>query len=385
MTVALTERDIRRTRRKTLLRGIVLLLVSIALAAVLAVAAGLLFSRGTESWPGKVRLAALSIGVLVFVAIYTTLLARLIKRRWGETLGRVVTYLILFTHFFAVVLPMVWTIETSVKPTSEIYESPFDLPKAFTQRDAGSIQRMKENYRKAWVESQFSVFFLNSVKVVSITMVASLAIACMAAYVLARFPFPGNRFLFIFFLCGMIIPGQLVIIPLFFEFTTLSEWLTTLFSPILAEGTIISLHDTHTGLILIYVTASLPFSIFILTNFFRTLPGELYEAGMVDGASEVQAFWHVMMPLAKPGIITVAIFNFIGIWNEYLVALIFINTEAKKTLPLGLASVSIQANYRADFGLLFAGLVIAMVPTLIVYLVLQERITKGITMGALKG
>ena len=147
----------------------------------------------------------------------------------------------------------------------------------------------------------------------------------------------------------------------------------------------VSLHDSHFGLIVIYVAASLPFTVFTLTAFFRTLPNEVREASQMDGASEYRTFFRVMMPLAKPGLVTVAIFNFLGLWNEYLFGLVFLNSDALKTLPLGLASISLQAQYKSDFGLMFAGLVIAMLPTLIVYLILQEKLTKGITVGAIKG
>jgi ABC-type glycerol-3-phosphate transport system permease component len=105
----------------------------------------------------------------------------------------------------------------------------------------------------------------------------------------------------------------------------------------------------------------------------------------MDGCGEYRVFWHIMLPLARPGLVTAAIFNFLGIWNEYLFALVFVNTHEKKTLPLGLASVSIQAQYKTDFGLMFAGLVIVMVPTLVVYGLLQRQLTRGITVGALKG
>jgi len=154
----------------------------------------------------------------------------------------------------------------------------------------------------------------------------------------------------------------------------------------LGLGTLtVSLHDSHAGLILIYAAASLPFTVFVLTAFFRTLPNELREAALMDGASEYRVFSTVMMPLARPGLVTVAIFNFLGLWNEYLLGLVFLQSDGLKTLPLGLASISMQAQYKSDFGILFAGLVITMVPTLLVYIFLQERITKGITLGALKG
>ena len=117
----------------------------------------------------------------------------------------------------------------------------------------------------------------------------------------------------------------------------------------------------------------------------RTLPAELREAALIDGASEQRTFWQVMLPLARPGLVTVAIFNFLGLWNEYLFGLVFLNGDNVKTLPLGLASIGLQAQYKSDWGLLFAGVVIAVVPTLIVYLILQEKLTKGITVGAVKG
>jgi ABC-type glycerol-3-phosphate transport system permease component len=150
-------------------------------------------------------------------------------------------------------------------------------------------------------------------------------------------------------------------------------------------GLEVSLHDSLSGLVIIYIALSLPFTVLVLHGFFRSLPEALREAGIMDGCGEFRVFWHVMLPLGKPGIVTAAIFNFLGLWNEYLFALVFVNSAAKKTLPLGLASVSITAQYKTDFGLMFAGLVIVMLPTLIVYSILQRHLTRGITVGALKG
>jgi ABC-type glycerol-3-phosphate transport system permease component len=182
---------------------------------------------------------------------------------------------------------------------------------------------------------------------------------------------------------------QLILIPLFFQFSDMGEAMTEFFAPLaraLGLGKLtISLHDSHFGLILIYVAASLPFTVFTLTAFFRTLPNELREASLMDGASEYRTFFQVMLPVGKAGLVTVAIFNFLGLWNEYLFGLVFLSDDRLKTLPLGLASISMQAQYKSDFGLLFAGLVIAMLPTLITYIFLQEQLTKGITAGAVKG
>jgi len=232
------------------------------------------------------------------------------------------------------------------------------------------------------VKSHFSLFFVNSVLVVSVSLVGILSLSAMAAYAIARFPFRGSRALYLFFISGMMVPAQLVLVPLFFQFSYMSRFFSGLLRPF---GYEVQLHDSLTGLILIYIALSLPFTILILTGFFKSLPGELREAAIIDGCSEAGVFRHVMLPLARPGLVTAAIFNFIGLWNEYLFALVFVNSPEKKTLPLGLASVSIQAQYRTDFGLMFAGLVIVIVPTLIVYILLQRQLTSGITMGALKG
>lgn len=303
--------------------------------------------------------------------------------------GSGLKYTILVLYLLAVVFPMVWVLYTSAKSTQEIYQNPFGLPAAVTAPSAKTLETPIENFEKAWVGSHFSSYFVNSVKLVSISLVLILLLGAMAAYVLARFEFRGKGLVYYLFLSGLLIPMQLILIPLFFQFSDMGEALTRLLGPIterLGLGYLtVSLHNSHPGLILIYVAASLPFTVFVLTSFFRTLPGELREAAMIDGASEYRIFFSVMMPLGKPGLVTVAIFNFLGLWNEYLFGLVFLNSDHLKTLPLGLASISMQAQYKSDFGLLFAGLVIAMVPTLLVYMFLQERLTKGITVGALKG
>ncbi len=243
-------------------------------------------------------------------------------------------------------------------------------------------KEVKANYAKAWVESRFSSFFTNSIIVTGTSLAGILAVGAMASYVLARFTFAGSRALFLFFISGMMIPAQLVLVPLFFQFTWMSQAGTRLLQPF---GLELQMHDSLSGLIVIYIALSLPFTILVLTGFFKTLPGELREAGIMDGCGEYRVFWHIMLPLARPGIITAAIFNFIGLWNEYLFALVFVNAADKKTLPLGLASVSMQSQYKTDFGLLFAALVITIAPTLLVYMLLQRRLTRGITVGALKG
>jgi ABC-type glycerol-3-phosphate transport system permease component len=284
---------------------------------------------------------------------------------------------------------MLWVFANSLRSSKEIFENPFGAPWVLTGSpyaeepgEPDPWDSAKANFANAWVTSHFGTFFLNSVLVTAVSLVGILAVSSMAAYALARLPFRGNRVLFLYFISGMMIPAQLILLPLFFQFTRMSSGLSILTRPF---GVEVQLHDSLSGLIGIYIAFSLPFTILLLTGFFKSLPGALREAGIIDGCSEFAVFRHIMLPLARPGLITAAIFNFLGLWNEYLFALVFVNSTENKTLPLGLASVSIQAQYKTDFGLLFAGLVIVIVPTLLVYIVLQRQLTSGITMGALKG
>lgn len=305
------------------------------------------------------------------------------------TFIKLASYSILLVWLAIVVFPILWVFSNSVRSSQEIYENSFGVPWLVTGSPyadrpevATPAEAAVNNFRNAWTGSHFSTFFLNSVLVTTVSLVGILAFGTMAAYALARFDFRFNRPLYLFFISGMMIPAQLVLLPLFFQFSSISRGLTALTEPF---GFEVQLHNSLTGLITIYIALSLPFTILILTGFFKTLPNALRESAIIDGASEWTVFRRIMLPLARPGIVTAAIFNFIGIWNEYLFALVFVNSPEKKTLPLGLASVSIQAQYKTDFGLMFAGLVIVMVPTLVVYLLLQRQLTKGITVGALKG
>ena len=304
-------------------------------------------------------------------------------------LGKATLYAILSVWLIAVVFPLLWVFLNSVRSSQEIFENPFGIPwliagspHANTPDVPSPWTAAKQNFVAAWVKSNFSSFFYNSVIVTGVSLIGILAISAMAAYVIARFQFRGNKAVFLYFISGMMIPAQLVLVPLFFQFTEMSRFLTRLLSPFSLD---VQLHDSLSGLIILYIALSLPFTILVLTGFFKSLPGALREAGIIDGCSEFGVFRHIMLPLSKPGLVTAAIFNFLGIWNEYLFALVFVNASAKKTLPLGLASVSIQAQYKTDFGLMFAGLVIVMIPTLIVYVLLQRQLTQGITLGALKG
>ncbi|MGY8825840.1 MAG: carbohydrate ABC transporter permease [Candidatus Latescibacterota bacterium] len=271
-------------------------------------------------------------------------------------------YLALCTYLFIVVYPMLWLLYTSLKTDREIFLDPFSLPAL------DDLQWI--NFTNAWTKGFFGDYFFNSVLLTVSTVCVSMVFASMAAYALARFNFPGVRSLFFYFLAGLMVPLQLAIVPLFFQMRDLG------------------LLNSHIGMLTVYVAFGMPFAIFILTGFFKSLPSSLHESALIDGAGELRAFWSIMLPLSRPGLITVGIFSFLSTWNEFFMAFMFLSGEGSqhlRTLPLGLANITIVSQYRSDWGMAFAGLVLIMAPTLLVYSFLQQYLTKGITVGALKG
>lgn len=263
----------------------------------------------------------------------------------------------LLLYSVIVVYPMLWLVFASLKSSREIFSAPWSLP----------VSPQFENYRKAWVEAGIGTYFMNSVLVTAVSMFFILLIGSMAAYALARFVFPGRAVIHSTFMSGMMFPVFLGIVPLFLLLGNLG------------------MLDNYFGLITIYVAYSLSFTIFVLTGFFKTLPHELAEAGLIDGCSHFAVFRRIMLPLAKPGLVAAGIFNFFGIWNEYPLALVIISSDELRTLPLGIANLLMVQHYETNWGALFAGLVIVMAPTLLIYLLFQRQITEGLTAGALKG
>lgn len=282
-------------------------------------------------------------------------------RGGGFKVSRLLVGGALASYLAWVVFPLVWVVYSSFKDDTAILRHPLALP-AWADMDGAT-------YARAWSGARLGEYFLNSAFVTSVSVALILVLGAMAAYALARFHHPLGKAAHTAFLAGLMIPAQLAMVPLFFELRALG------------------LLDSRWGLILVYTANGLPFAVFILAGFFRGLPRTLHEAAVVDGCTEAQAFWRVMLPLARPGLVTVAIFQFIGIWKEYFFAFMLVGgggAEAK-TLPLGLANLAITAQYRSDYGMLFAGIVIVTLPILAIYLFLQGHLVRGITAGALKG
>jgi N-acetylglucosamine transport system permease protein len=193
-----------------------------------------------------------------------------------------------------------------------------------------------------------------------------MLLGAMWAYVLARFRFFGNRAIYTLMLAGLTFPVFLAIVPLFFVLRS------------------VGLLGTLPGLILTYVAFALPFTVFFLHSFFKTLPDEIYEAAQIDGASEWRTFFQVMLPMARPGMATVAIFNFLGLWNQFLLPVALNPDQANYVLTQGMASFASQAGYSVDFGALMAAVVITVTPVLVVYIVFQRQLQGSVSQGTLK-
>ncbi|RZU34926.1 N-acetylglucosamine transport system permease protein [Streptomyces sp. BK022] len=255
-----------------------------------------------------------------------------------------------------VVLPLLWAVMTSFKDDSSIFGSPWALPDKLHFA----------NWSRAWSQAHMGDYFLNTVLVVGGSLIGTLVLGSMAAYVLARFDFPGNRFIYYLFVSGMSFPIMLALVPLFYVVNNM--------------GMLNTLH----GLIVVYIAYSLPFTVFFLTAFFRTLPTSVAEAAFVDGASHARTFFQIMLPMARPGLISVGIFNFLGQWNQYMLPTVLNTDPDKKVLTQGLVQLAVSQGYKGDWSGLFAGLVMAMLPVLAAYIVFQRQVVAGLTAGALK-
>ncbi|TXS06885.1 carbohydrate ABC transporter permease [Streptomyces sp. NBC_01201] len=255
------------------------------------------------------------------------------------------------------VLTGVWLLLSSLKNADEIFSTPWQLPHA----------AQWGNYARAWTTGLFGQAAFNTVVVVGGTAVVTLILAAPAAYALSRITTRFNGGFTLFFALGLGIPAQVVMLPLFVVMNKLF------------------LVDSLFGLVVVYVATSLPFAVFFLTGFMSTLPVELEEAAALDGASPFRTFWQVMLPLARGGMVTVLILNIIQHWGETVFALIFIQNTQNQTLSLALLGFLQQMQFNgADWGGLFAGVTIVVLPVLACYIWLGRRIIEGMTLGSVK-
>ena len=265
------------------------------------------------------------------------------------------TYIVLSVWSVIVLFP-IWTLVVNFfKPQKQIFKDPFGLPDTFTL----------DGYRAAWNNGRFDLYFVNTLIVTAIALGLILFIGSMAAYALAKWKSPVSNFLYIFFIAGLMIPIRLGTLDLVRLIKALN------------------LQDTYWSLIPVYVAMGMPIATFVLTAFIKELPGEMFEAAKIDGASEWQIYSRIVLPLMRPALATVAIFNMIKIWNDFWFPLVFIRAEESRTVALGVSLLFGQ--YRTDWTRALAVLSLAAIPMLILYMLLAREFIKGLTAGAVKG
>ena len=256
---------------------------------------------------------------------------------------------------FVVVAPFYYVVTSSIKAPQEIISRvPTLIPQSFTW----------QHYAKLFRSSAFPTYLLNSVIVATISMLICVILSTLAAYGLYRLRLPGNQMLFRIILVTYAFPGVLLLIPLY--------------GMLSAMGLI----DSRLALVIVNVTFTAPFAVWMLQAFFTTIPLELEEAAALDGASRLVALVRVVLPLAAPGVASVAIFAFITSWTEYMFASVLIISDANRTVPVGLAGIIGQ--YQVDWGLLLAGATVTMVPVLILFSLVGRNFVEGLTAGAVK-
>jgi raffinose/stachyose/melibiose transport system permease protein len=274
--------------------------------------------------------------------------------RTGEFLRNGGIQAVLLINAFIMIYPLFVMVISSFKTNAEIFTSPFAMPESFSLANA----------EKVWTDTNFVRYLANSIGVTAASIILIVVVSTMAAYAIARYEFRGSTLILMFFLSGMTVPLKLAIIPLFIQLDTLH------------------LLDTYAGLVLVYVAMGIPSAVFIMTGFLRSLPRELEEAPRVDGASEWTVMMQIMLPLARPAMVIVAIQNAVPIWNDFFFPLILITSDNLKTLPQGLTVF--MGEFTTNWGVLFTGLSLAALPITLVYIALSRQFIAGITQGAVK-
>jgi raffinose/stachyose/melibiose transport system permease protein len=265
-------------------------------------------------------------------------------------------YVTLSTLAIIVIYPFITLILGSLKSEGEFFANPVGFPKSLEWH----------NYADAWQQAHIAQFTINSAIVAAGTVILTLFCAGTASFALSRFAFPGNRIIYLSFVILLTLPVQVYIIPLYV---------------IVVKA---KLADNLLGLILCYTTGSLPLSVFLFKTYFDAIPGELMDSARLDGCSDWLTFTRVVLPLSRPIVATVSIFTFVQAWNEFFLALIFIHSPDRQTLPLGLQAFFVN-QFQTQFPELFATLTISIAPIVIVYLLLQRQFIAGLTAGAVKG
>ncbi|MBU9728403.1 carbohydrate ABC transporter permease [Lachnospiraceae bacterium ASD4241] len=268
---------------------------------------------------------------------------------------RVLLYGTLILFAVICLYPVYFTLVSSLKNNTEIFTNPFSLP----------AQPQFDNYVRAWEIGKIGIYFRNSIVLTVATLLVTGFTGSLAGYILAKFKFRGKGFIYLLFLAGMMVPIQTVIIPLAF---TLGKF---------------GIVDNYPVLILLYSAFCLSMTVFIVTGFMKGLPDELEEAAVMDGAGHAAVFFRIILPLSMPAIASASIFNFVSSWNNLLFPLVFLGNDNLKTISIGL--LSFFGAYTSDYGAVMAAIGVSILPPVIMYILLQEKMEKGLTAGAVKG
>lgn len=267
----------------------------------------------------------------------------------------ILIYAVLIALAVIYIAPLAWMVNVSLKDNAGVMADPFGLPDTIHWK----------NYVEAWTMGRLGAALLNSVLVCGVTLIVSLFLGSMAAFAIGRMRWKLSEATHTFFLVGMMVPVHCVLIPLFVRFAKLG------------------LTNSRVGLMIPYITFSLPTTIFLLTGFFKSMPGELFEAAAIDGCSIFGCFFKIALPLCRTGLFVSGLMTFVGNWNELLLAMVFISDPAKKTLPVTLTYF--VGPYATNYVQMFAAIIIAIAPTVIVYCLFSNQIVEGLTTGAVKG
>lgn len=287
------------------------------------------------------------------------------KKHSGNILYKIFIYVALLALAISIIIPVLWVFMASVKRNAEFIGAdvnPWALPKQF----------FYQNFIVAFRDAQMGDFFFNSIIVTALGLILLLVIALPASYVLSRFDFKGRRILNVAFMAGLFININYIVVPIFLMLSDANKALGVEF-----------FLDNRFILALIYASSALPFAIYLLSGYFKTLPKGFEEAAYIDGCGYFKTMVKIMVPMAKPSIITVILFNFLSFWNEYIIAYTLMDEHG--TLAMGLKNLMAVERTATNYGIMYAGLVIVMLPVLILYICVQKQLTEGMTLGGLKG
>lgn len=285
------------------------------------------------------------------------------KKMSGHTWYKIFVYFAMFIFAITIIIPLAWVFLASLKSQLELNGDPWTLPKVL----------LWSNYATAFTKAHMGEYLINSVIVTALSLVILLVVALPASYVLARFKFKGKKILNLLFMAGLFVNVNYIVLPIYMM----------LFNAEKLIGIANLFINNKVMLSIVYAATSLPFTVYLLSGFFKTLPKAYEEAALIDGCGYFKTMTKIMIPMARPSIITVVLFQFLSFWNEYIVAFTLMNKE-NATLAVGLKYLMQEQRSAAQYGVMYAGLVIVMVPTLILYILVQKKLTQGMSLGGLK-